>query len=199
MQRAPTPSQRVLLAVRTIERTVGQARGGPHAGWAEAAGRYLRSVWVNHTLLNELRGNAVSVLNAVEMYGPGASLHVRLHSVVFPDSTDKNQLRTFTRGFARLAPEVLNALPAGSMEHRLARETAEVLTSPGGALLRLNRLGVRFDRLLARTERLRNALIHGTGTAERLLLGVNDFAVILALYAADEVMRQARTGKEPLD
>jgi len=84
------------------------------------------------------------------------------------------------------------------MEHRLARETVDILTSPKGALRRLNELGTRFDRLLARTERQRNALTHGTGTTNAAVSGIDSFAVVLARYAANEVMHQVITGKEPL-
>jgi len=52
--------------------------------------------------------------------------------------------------------------------------------------------------LLARTERQRNALTHGTGTTEAVVRGVDGFAVVLARYAANEMMHQASTGKEPL-
>lgn len=198
MERAPAPAQRIMLAIRTVERAVGQAREEQRDSWADPAARYLRSVWVNHTLINELRQNAVSVLNAVQVLGHASDLHVRLHPVVFPASSDKNQWRTFTRGFADLASEILETLPSGSMEHRLARETGEVLTSPKGALRRLGELGTRFDRLLARTERQRNALTHGTGTTKAAVRGVDSFAVVLARYAANEVMHQVATGKEPL-
>lgn len=198
MERAPTSSQRIMLAIRTVERAVGQGRGERHDSWAEPAKRYLRSIWVNYTLVNELRQNAASVLNAVQISAHAGDLHVRLHPVVFPASSDENQWRTFTHGFVQLAPEILESLHPGSIEHRLARETADVLNSPARALERLGELGKRFDRLLARTERQRNALTHGTGTTESVVAGVDSFAVVVARYAADEVMRQARTGKEPL-
>lgn len=198
MERAPAPSHRIMLAIRAVERTLGQAREEERDNWAKPAARYLRSVWVNYTLVNDLRQNAVSVLNAVQHNGHASDLHARLHPVVFPPSSDENDWPTFTRGFARLAPEILQTLPEGSMEHRLARETNDVLSSPEGALKRLHELGDRFDRLLARTERQRNALTHGTGTAEAVVRGVDGFAVVLARYAANEVMHQASTGKEPL-
>jgi hypothetical protein len=198
MERAPAPAQRIMLAIRTVERAVGQAREERQQSWAKPAARYLRSVWVNYTLINELSQNGMSVLNAVQAFGHASDLHVRLHRVVFPASSDENQWRTFTRGFTDLAPDILETLSTGSMEHRLARETAEILTSPKGALRRLNELGMRFDRLLARTERQRNALTHGTGTTKAAVRGVDSFAVLLARYAANEVMHQVATGKEPL-
>ena len=89
MERAPAPAQRIMLAIRTVERAVGQAREEQRDSWAGPAARYLRSVWVNHTLINELRQNAVSVLNAVQMFGHASELHVRLHPVVFPASSDE--------------------------------------------------------------------------------------------------------------
>jgi len=132
MERAPAPSHRIMLAIRAVERTLGQAREEEHDSWAKPAARYLRSVWVNHTLVNELHQNAVSVLNAVQHFGHASDLHVRLHPVVFPPSSDENDWQTFTRGFAQLAPEILQTLPEGSMEHRLAREINNVLSPRKG-------------------------------------------------------------------
>jgi hypothetical protein len=44
MDRAPAAAQRIMLAIRTVERAVGQAREERQASWAEPAKRYLRSV-----------------------------------------------------------------------------------------------------------------------------------------------------------
>lgn len=84
------------------------------------------------------------------------------------------------------------------MEHRLVREADAVLNSAAGARRRLGELRDRFETLLARTERQRNALTHGTGTTTAVLNHVDQFATILARYSAQEAMRQAETGKEPL-
>ena len=132
------------------------------------------------------------------MQGASPDLRGRLHPVVFPPSSAKWSTRAFVGGLADLAPEVLAALLVGSMDHRIVREVTAVLRSPEQALKRLRLLGKRFDRLLARAERQRNALAHGTGTTETVLRAVDSFVAVLAQYVAQEAVRQATTGKEPL-
>jgi hypothetical protein len=197
VERAPSTAQRIPLAIRAVERTLGQAREGPKDSWARPADRYLREVWVEYTLANELRDAGFVAYNAIERGGP-QDLFRRLHPVVLPASNDPSPWLTFVHGFAGLAAEVLPNLAEGSMEHRLVREADAVLNSAAGARRRLGELRDRFETLLARTERQRNALTHGTGTTTAVLNHVDQFATILARYSAQEAMRQAETGKEPL-
>ncbi len=199
VERAPSSSQRIMLAIRAVERTLGQAREKRNDSWAEAASRYLRASWVEFTLADELLDAGFCAVNALsDKMGANAELNRRLHPVMFPPSSVPWTTAGFANGFAELANDLVAALPEGSMEHRIVREAEAVLTSPAAALSRLTELGVRFDRLLERTERQRNALTHGTGSTESVVAGVDGFVVVLARYVAQETLRRAASGKEPL-
>lgn len=199
VERAPSSPQRIMLAIRAVERTLGQAREKRNHSWAEAASRYLRPSWVEFILADELLDAGFCSVNALpDKMGAHAELNRRLHPVMFPPSSAPWTMAEFVKGFAELADDLVAALPEGSMEHRIVRDAAAVLISPQAALNRLKELGLRFDRLLERTERQRNALTHGTGTTEPVVAGVDGFVVVLARYVAQEALRRAATGNAPL-
>jgi hypothetical protein len=197
VERAPAPSQRIMLATRAIERTLGQAREDRNDSWAKAAQRYLRAPWVNFVFWDEIHAAAFAAINGVERTpGVDEDLSAQLHRLVVP--TTPLTWGEFMRGFAEVAPAAVGALTSGSMEHRVVREASAVLHSAETARERLQALGRRFDRLLARTERERNALAHGTGTSEAVLRGVDEFVVVLARIGSSEALRQVGAGNEPL-
>jgi hypothetical protein len=199
VERAPSPSHRIMLAIRAVERTLGQARQKRSDSWAEAASRYLRGSWVDFTLANEVLDAGFCAVNGLpDKSGANADLNHSLHALMFPPSDSPGTMAAFVRGFAALGDDVVAALLEGSMEHRIVREAIAVLTSSESALKRLAGLGTCFDRLLERTERQRNALTHGTGTTRTVVAGVDAFVVVLAQYMAQETLRRAATGKEPL-
>jgi len=77
-------------------------------------------------------------------------------------------------------------------------EACAILNDPPTAIEALTRLEARFDYLIARTERQRNALIHGTRPAPAVLRTVDGFVGVLNAYIAQEGIRTAETGEEPL-
>ncbi len=197
VERAPTAAQRIMLAIRTVERTLGQVREGRDDSWTEPAGRFLRALWIENKLNREVFDAGLAAFNGLEKRGAAEMLE-RLRPVMFASPDYFNPASVIARGLAPLTSDLMAELLVGSMEHRLIRDAHAVLNSAKGAHDRLAELAVRFDRLLKRTERQRNALTHGTGTDDAVLRGVDGFAAELAAYAADEPLRQASTGKEPL-
>jgi hypothetical protein len=192
--RAPTTAQRIMLAIRAVERTLGAARAEAEDTWAAAASRYLRAPWVKETLNIELRESAFVAFNHIELGGGAPGLQARLLDLI----TTTQTWREFMCAYAPMTVEAQGVLPEGSLEHRVVREAAAVLNDPVAAQRTLRHLGVRFDRLLDRAERQRNALVHGTGTTDAALTAVDHFVVVLAELVAHEAMSNARTRAEPL-
>lgn len=198
VERAAGAPQRIVLAIRALERTLSRAREQAEESWTEAAKRYLRAPWVEYALRNELLDAGISAIDGLpRRNAEDQALYEEVHDVVWPVTGPGERIFEVV-GLAKCAARVLAALPDGSMEQRLVREADAVLTLAEVARVRISELGTRFDRLLARLERQRNALVHGTGTVHPVLSTVDDFAVVLARYVAQEAMRQAETGKEPL-
>lgn len=197
-QRGPGPSQRIILATRALERTLSRVRQDANDGWATATRRFLRAAWVRYALSNEvLAAGVAATWNMPGRYLENTEVYTEVHDTAFVVGDGPG--RNFSvRGFASVGHKALTVMPAGSMEHRLIRDALNVLTSPAAAHQRLVELGRRFDLLLARTERQRNALVHGTGVADGVLATVDEFIITLARYAAKEAMDQALTGHEPL-
>jgi hypothetical protein len=66
-------------------------------------------------------------------------------------------------------------------------------------LAALTQLEYRFDRLIARSERQRNALIHGTSPTYPVLASVDRFVRELNAFTAQVTLRAAETGETPLE
>jgi hypothetical protein len=196
VERAPTAAQRLVLATRALERTLSHVRESPNDSWAEPAARYLRWPWIDYTLQNELLDAGVCAAYPPSLPSArGSEQFRRIRWSVFPPDEDG----TFNlRGFADVVDEAAAAVRPGSYEQRILRSASELLSRPEAAVAVLKRIEVQFDRLLRRTERSRNALVHGTGIVEEVLSGVDDFVQILARLVAQEAMRQAETGTPPL-
>ena len=192
--RAPAPSQRIMLGTRAVERVLGQARQSATEGWSPAATRYLKARWVTHALSYEIYDAAFEALSGVERLAVNQELTQKLRSTV----EKSRPWSEFIADFAGVAPEAVATARVGSMSHRIVRDAVTVLSSAQVALERRRELGRRFDRLLARAERQRNALVHGTGTNEAVLHGVSDFVLVLVGYVSREAMSSAEGKQEPL-
>lgn len=198
VERAPAAPQRVVLAIRSLERTLSRAREAREDSWSKAANRYLRAPWVKYTLNNQLFDAGLSAVHGLPRGNTeNETRHQRVQDAVLP-MAGAGQRRFSKRGLVAMSSDALDALPEGSMDHRQVRDAVQVLTSSTAAIERLDELGARFDSLLGRSERLRNALVHGTGVHGPTLATIDHFLVVLARYVAQEAMRQAETGQEPL-
>jgi hypothetical protein len=86
----------------------------------------------------------------------------------------------------------------GLVENRLLRRALAVLTQADEALRWLAEGEDRFETLLARTKRCRNAVIHGQRPSVGSLATVDEFVRDLGRLVAQESMRSAETGDAPL-
>jgi len=191
--------QRTILAVRAVEYALGHVKAGASGNWVDAAGRYLRSVLVNHVLLNELQDALFAALSAIERCPKRPDgLRERLARMASPPDNAHYTWSMLTREMAEVLPQVPQILADGSMEQRIIRGAADFLQSPEAALKKLADIEAWFERMLARTSRQRNALVHSTGTVRTVLQNIDDFALLLATYASDEPLRRAQDGRKPL-
>jgi hypothetical protein len=147
------------------------------------------------TLTNERNDAAIVAVNGVEGKADISLCQSRWRVVAPPEGWS---VATFAREFGALVEQVMGSLDDVSMPPRILREAAVVLTTPEGALMRVQLPDSRFDRLSRRTERQRNALTHGPGTTDAAILSVDDFVVVLARFIGQEVTRQATTRPGPL-
>jgi hypothetical protein len=198
VDRGPGAAQRVVLATRALERVLSHARENAQDSWAKPAARFLRAAWVDYTLRNEMldAGTVAAPLNRDVSIAHLAVYDEVRAAIWLPATAGKH---TFSAtGLSSISPKLISVLDDGSIERRVIGEAAAVLDDPNAARVRMKALGWRFDRLLARAERQRNAIVHGTGVHEPVLATVDNFLRVLVLYVAQEAMSRAVTGDEPL-
>lgn len=84
------------------------------------------------------------------------------------------------------------------IEHRLAHDALSVLRKPEATLAWRAAVTKRFDVLLARSKRCRNAVIHGQRPSLGVPATVDTFVRDLGRLVAHESLRAAETGDAPL-
>jgi hypothetical protein len=197
VRRAVDASQRVALGTRALERTLGIAKASDEA-WPDVTSRFLKGPWVDLTLNNEMLDAAIAATSGLPgRHTHNAEAYKEIHDLVMPEiepgrrSPDFKQLAKVQATYGHLWED-------DAFAGRIVREACAALTSPQAALAALTRLEARFDRLIARTERQRNALIHGTRPARSVLDTVDGFLQTLNAYMAQESFRTAETGQTAL-
>lgn len=93
---------------------------------------------------------------------------------------------------------MISFFPKARWNTASSEKLVRLLQDPETALNRLAEYGQMVDRMLARTSRQRNAVVHGTGVTESLLNNVDAFAIRLADYASDQPLLRAQDGRDPL-
>ena len=202
VERAPTPEQQTMLGIRGLERTLSVAVGKDES-WVDATRRFLRAPWVRNALYVELFEAAhYGVFGMPGRGGPFASsenvdLSRDAQEAVWVRGERDTQFLSL-RGLTEMADRLLAVLPEGSFQHRLVRDASDVLQRPEAARKRIEELGNRFESLLIRAERQRNAVVHGSGTEPTVIRTVERFLRTLGRFAAQEAMRTAETSSERL-
>jgi hypothetical protein len=195
--RAADASQRVALGTRALERTLGIARANDES-WVEVTERFLKAPWVRLTLANEMFDAALAATNGLPgRHTRNATAYQEIHDLVLPQS-EPGRRSVSHSGLATVQASYGHLWEPDSFAGRIVREACATLTDPHAALLALAALEARFDRLLARTQRQRNALIHGTRPAHAVLETIDGFVRTLNAYMAQESLRTAETGQSPL-
>jgi hypothetical protein len=195
--RAADASQRVALGTRALERTLGIARANDES-WVDVTRRFLKAPWVRLMLANEMFDAALAATNGL----PGrrtrnAAAYKEIHDLVLPEREPGRRIVNYS-GLAKVQASYGHLWKPDSFSGRIVREACAALTDSHAALLAVGALEARFDRLLARTQRQRNALIHGTRPTHAVLDTIDGFVRTLNAYMAQESLRTAETGQSPL-
>lgn len=202
---------RLALAVRNLERTLPAARlldpQGRPPHWTRVASFYLkeRSCWSSlEDEVDELGLQAVSAM-------PPTILDEDLNEPADPEEPSKVKAKLDahdrfyddlaaiigsreieTRGqLVTHASEIASLMPLGSTRRRLLDVLSADVANAKAAEAWIGRLGAVFDTLLARTARLRNAVLHGGGTSSAVLATTLPFVEALALVIVRDALAAA--------
>ena len=211
----PDQHFRLVLSVRNLERTLPGARlteaEGRSAHWTRVVAFYLKERWCWTALLDELDELRI---HAVSPSPPAMFEGDEPHQDDDPDALRQfhAKLDADTQAWADLAaitgstelisraqlithvPAIAELMPAGSSRRRLL-DTLATDTADANAVQRwLKRLGSRFDTLIARTVRQRNAVVHGGGTSPAVVARTLPFAEYLALIVVRDALAAATNG-----
>ncbi len=198
LARAADASQRVALGTRALERTLGIARANDES-WLDVTGRFLRGPWVLRELANEMFDAALAATEGLpRRHTRNAAAYSEINDLVLPESEPGHREVDFS-GLAQVDVAYGALWETDAFSGRIVREACAVLSDAATALAAVVRLEARFDRLLARTERQRNALIHGTRPTPGVLATIDEFVSTLNAYMAQESIRTAETGQAPLE
>lgn len=185
--------QRLALSTRLIERAL-PAPAGAH--WTEPVSRYLKAAWVEQQareLISDAGAGAVALLNTVMS---SDQIEKDWRQRLVPSNHDLSYAVRLDEILVSVG-ELVEDLPEGSLQRRVAAELASHASSAEGWLRLLADLGRSFDALLARLVRQRNAVLHGADTVPAVIASVTDFALDLQGFVIAKQLRAASAG-EPL-
>lgn len=190
----PDAPQQLALSTRLIERTL-PAPEGEH--WTEPVRRYLRDWWAEHEarlLVSDTANGAVDLLSSV-MSSDNAGSGWR-DKLTPSKGMDGYQIRLDET--LRAVEDLLEDLPEGSLQGRIAKELQTHSESPDSWLRLLNERRRAFDILLARLVRQRNAVLHGSDTVPRVIGSVVPFALQLQAFVMHKQFEAASAGESLL-
>jgi hypothetical protein len=199
--RQQTPELRVALGTRPIERALS-ASVPQERKWVKVVADYLLAPWIKHTLYDELFDAARSGLAVTEYQAVSPQREEefrRLDSLIWHPERPGRRLFSLS-GFQQTVDDLLTAIDdEGTAAHRIVSAAAELLSSKSAAVRHIDQLQLRFQRLLARSERERNTIIHGGLPPASLLTNVDSFLRTLGAYAAQDALRGTQPGEVPLE
>lgn len=193
---AEDPAQRLTLAMRTLEEAlpIGRAAGG---SVRESCERYLMETWSMGTLHGQLRDAAYYGTSSA--LRPGTSRdRTELRNAILPSTGDLSF--TFKPGmFMERITEVLSGLDELTMQHRMVAEAADWVSSASAMDTHIEELDGRFRRLLARTIRQRNAVVHGAQTVPQVIASCEPFIRELCGQVVAQALAAAADGEDSVD
>jgi hypothetical protein len=169
VRRLPDGAHAAALSIRLLERRLppapeSQAGWGRSADWPARARWWLREGAMNAQLFGDLRDAAFEgVYGIPARHGTNKERFLRYQALMLPPKGGlafEYRPKEIMGGLADLARE----LPEGSMEARIVKSSAAAFSHGLAAAKRLEEHGRRFDRLLRRASRVRNAVLHGNNT-----------------------------------
>ena len=194
---------RVALGVRNLERTLPAQRiprqGGQLAHWTSVAAYYLKDGWVWHSLLADLRELQVHSVSPTHLRPPEPITGARSVIGIFYRALDE-LCGTQSPSLAQLvehAAALADLAPEQTAQRRLLAQLATDTADRDATLDYLGRFDRRFDLLLARAARQRNASVHGTATVPAVISNVLPFTNEIGRHLVSGALTAA-TENEPL-
>ena len=185
------PAQRVALHVRAFEQALPIARG---ARWNDATQLYFQGFWAWDRFDGALQSAALSTRFWISLHDPQTAEQL----ITWADDEGVHLDR-----FVGAADQAHAALGRFQGDARITRRGVKQVSTwskdPTLARLRLAKLASRFDILLARTVRQRNAIIHGVQTDPDVVASVDRFVARLAYYITAGALRSATVGEDLAD
>jgi hypothetical protein len=176
------PGQRITLALRPLERALPSAAGSdPKESWRGAARRYFHAEWAENRLLRTFHDVAHAGIAALpNRFSSNENEREvqRFMGLMIPWAYGTS----FTiRGdnIMRHSRELAQKIEYDSLARRRLDEVADRSESGKLALAWLQDFDRSFDKLLARTVRQRNAVVHGADTVDEVLQTVEAFVAFL--------------------
>jgi hypothetical protein len=123
---------------------------------------------------------------------------MELRNAILPSTGDlsfKFKPGTFMERIA----EVLGGLDESTMQHRMVAEAAAWVSSGSATAAHIEELDARFTRLLTRTIRQRNAVVHGAQTVPQVIASCEPFIRELCGQVVAQALDAAANGEDPLD
>jgi hypothetical protein len=164
------PAQRVALAVRLLERRLPDAEDmeqgwGPQKAWTARARWWLRATWAHDRLYADLEDAAIEGVYALpDRWQQPHARFIHFRDLMLPSAgglSFRVRIDEIIRGLSALADNV----PNSDMAARIVRFIASQVADGPAAERRLQAHAERFDVLLRRASRVRNAVLHGNDTA----------------------------------
>jgi hypothetical protein len=166
----PDPAQRIVLRVRGFERELGAGASVP---WYRIVHEYLGLDLAFDDIGQQLVRAGIGVRFGAEMQ-PGAR-QLRDAAAEIYSTADHGGWQINVPAVIKHAPDLAPLFPAGSGGRRMLREVAR--NSVTGAHMRrwVNDAEQRSSRLLARSARQRNSVVHGRETVAAVVASVDRF------------------------
>lgn len=181
------PLLTVALGTRPLERMLHAFDVG-HDDWAAVARGYLKPAWIKGTIYAELFETALGG-REVAQFRPDRDEFERIESLLWQDGRPGEKLFSLT-GFEQVAEDLLRLVDdEGTIADRLLRRTVRLIADPVAALEHIEALDKQFERLLARSERQRNTIIHGYLPPHALVKAAAIFLKNASSYATRDLFR----------
>ncbi len=187
VSRVADAPQRLALSTRLIERAL-PAPAGEH--WTEPVFRYLKAWWAEQQAIGLISDTAEGAVDLLD-------------SVLSSDRVDKGWRERLLPSAGGLrytirldealnsVGELIEELPKGSLQSRVAAELAHHASTGGDWLQLLREHDRAFDILLARLVRQRNVILHGADTVPEVVASVAAFALSLQGFVTHGQLRAA--------
>lgn len=212
---APTAAQRVGLGIRALERALRTVTK-PGDSWTVSVERYLLGAWSAVELRRWLGAVCVNVVEGIRkkqahdrylvscgLKSADASLDgldVEVEDWFWPDESISPTVRAErVAGLEKeLGKPLENFVAKHAVEYRQVSDGLAVLSDPTRARALLATQEEQFGRLLKRSLRGRNAVLHGQRASDGALQSVDLFVKDLGRLAVQDLIVTASSGDEPM-